>query len=118
VDLEEDLDFWKLFVDLHPDSVDDNADGGLGHPSDGFWDDAIQSVKDVPAIAKSVLNETGLVNLTLNSIMPLLDTRMRTEPKGLSAFNFSNRPSGISSHSAWLAAVVGSMAKYLGEFAE
>lgn len=107
------MDFWEFGVDSLPDFIDNDADGGLGHPGDGFGDDAIHSVKDVPAIAKSVFNETGRVNLTLNSIMPAFDTRMRTEPNSLSSFNFLNRPSGISSHSAWLAAVVGSMTKDL-----
>lgn len=80
MDLQENLHFGQVAIYSLPDPVDDDGDGGLGDPGDGFWDDAIQSIKDVPAIAKSVFNEMGLVNLILNSIMPAFDTRMRTEP--------------------------------------
>src|SRR6185437_2637593 len=118
VDLHQDLDFRDLGVNPFPDLVDDVRDRGLGLPGDSFRKDRSNSIEDVPPIAKTVLDKMVLGDLSLNTIVPSLNTRMRTEPNSLGSINFVYSSSGMRSHSCGSADVVRAMAEYLCEFAD
>ena len=47
-----------MLVEVEPDPVDDNGDGGLGYPGNCLGDNAFNSIKNVPAITELVLDES------------------------------------------------------------
>ena len=105
-------------MDSVPDSVDDDGDGGLGNPRNGFGDDGVNPIEDVPAVSEAILDESVPCNLRLNAIVPGLNSRVCTEPNGLSAFNIADRPSGVSRHSSGLASVVSSVYESFSELSK
>lgn len=117
VNLKKDLHFWQLFVNSKPDFVDDEGDGGLRDPGNSFRENAIEPIEYIPAISKSILDESELFNLSSNSLVPGKDSWVSSKPDRLSALNFSDQAASICSHSLSFAAVVSSMTKYLCEFA-
>src|SRR6202008_1260678 len=102
--------FRRVLEQVHPDLVDDDGGSRLRNPSNRFWDDRLQTVEYIPAIAKLILYVAALQHLIANVYMPLLDSRMRAEPDCLGTFDFVLELADVGGHSTRAAAEVSTVA--------
>jgi len=107
VDLEKNLDFFQVIVDVKPGSVDNIGDGGLGNPSKRFGEKTIYAIEVVTTIAESVLDIAAALELLLDSVMPGFDTGIRAEIDALESLGLGDCDARCNCHGTGSTTVVG-----------
>lgn len=106
VDLEENLDFFQVVVNVAPSAVDDVGDGGLGDPGESFGEKTIYAIEVVTTIAESVLDIAAALELLLDSVMPGFDAGICAEVDALEPLGLGDCDARSNRHGSCSAAVV------------
>lgn len=109
MDLEKDLNFWQVLIQIGKPHVRDNGDGGLGYPCQRFRQKSFNSVKVESSISEGVLNKASSLEFMVDPLMPVLNAWMKRKPSCLHEFHLANRGASSCSHSSCSPAVVSSM---------
>ena len=106
VDLQLNPDFRKLLADGKKTFVDDDGDGGLRNPSEGFRKERFDAPEEAVAEAEGVANLAAGSELGFRSAMPVLDTWMSGEPIALHELALVDGEATVQGHRAGGTAVV------------
>ena len=76
MDLKEDINVWKSLGDADIGCVDDDSDGGLRYPGQGFGEQILNPVEVGPDEAEGIADGTSGFEGMLNGLVPLTDGGM------------------------------------------
>lgn len=92
MDLQENLNFFELLINIDIRAVDQARHGGLRNPRDGLVENrTFDSVEEILPITEDIFHHPSLDNRVLYPILPLLDFREFLKVPFLSLFGIMNR---------------------------
>src|SRR5262245_4868381 len=93
MDFKKDFHTWERLFQLKRSSKSRERHGGLWNPSESLRQQRVNSVEIYDSIAELIRGGPSTTQITLNSLMPFLNSGVKLKPTLLKIFRLSVTPS-------------------------